>query len=109
MDVPFGKKLRLPFTTVDAAGNPASVDDANPPKIATTLGSVVEVTGSGSSWSALVDPGPVATDMNFDVTGEADADLTADGVKTFSFSLGTHKALAIPGAAGVTLGTPSVE
>lgn len=108
MDVPFGKKLRLPFTSVDAAGVAAPVDDKNPPKIATTLGTVVEVVGSGTEWSALIDPGPVATDMDFDVTGEADADL-GDGEKTFAFSLGTHKALAVPGAAGVTLGTPSVE
>lgn len=108
MDVPFASKLRLPFQTVDSAGKAAPVDDKNPPKVATTLGTVLEVVGSGADWSALVEPGPVATDMDFDVTGEADADL-GDGVKTFAFSLGTHKALAVPGAAGVTLGTPSIE
>lgn len=103
MEVPFGKKLRVPFSFVDANGNAAKVDGV--PTITTTLGTVDEVVPTDAGFSALITPGGVGA---FSVSGEADVDL-GEGVKTLGFSLGDHVALASPEAASVTVGTPSIE
>lgn len=102
-DVPFGKKVRIPFTFLDANSQPAKVDGT--PTISTTFG-IVETTADGSGgFTALVDLGGVGTAS---VSGVADVDLGA-GVKELAFSLGDFNGLASPEAAAVSTGTPIVE
>jgi hypothetical protein len=103
MDVPFGLKLRVPFTFKDANGNDAVIDGQ--PTVTTTNGTVVEVVGSGSAWSAKIAPESVGS---FTVAGTADVDL-GEGVATLAFALGDHLYLASPQANTVVLGTPSTE
>jgi len=102
-DVDFGKKARIPFSFVDAAGAPAKVDGM--PVVATTFGTVVEVVAAGDGFSVLVDLGGVGVAS---VSGSADVDLGA-GVKTLAFSLGDLNGLASPEAAAVAVGTPVME
>lgn len=103
MQVPAGKKLRLPFSFVDASGNAAKVDGV--PEV-TTSGGAVMTTAEGDGFVALVDVagfvGP------FSVSGLADVDL-GEGKKELTFSLGDHEALASPEATAVKVGEPSVE
>jgi len=103
MDVPFGKKLRIPFTFKDANGNEASVDGA--PTVTTTNGVVVEVVGAGAVWSALVAPEGIGS---FTVSGSADVDLGA-GVNPLAFPLGDHLYLASPEASTVEVGATTLE
>jgi hypothetical protein len=103
-DVAFGKRVRIPFTFLDANQQPAKVDGV--PVISTTFGSVVETVADGSGgFSALVDLGGVGTAS---VSGTADVDLGA-GVKELAFTLGDFNGLASPDAAAVSVGTPVVE
>ena len=101
MDVPFGKKLRIPFNFLDAGGAPANVDGT--PGVVSTLGTV-EVSGANDSWAALIDPQAVGP---FSVSVTADADLGA-GVVPLAASLGDHMALASPQASSVNVGTPTI-
>ena len=103
MDVPFGKKLRIPFSFKDANGNDALVDGT--PTVTTTLGTVVEVVAADAGFSALIEPAGVGS---FTVSGEADVDR-GEGVKTLAFSLGDHLALASPEAASVVVGAITTE
>jgi len=102
-DVPFGLKLRIPFSFKDSNGNDALVDGT--PTVTTTLGTVIEVVATDTGFSALIEPAGVGS---FTVSGEADVDRGA-GVKTLAFSLGDHLALASPEAASVVVGTASTE
>lgn len=103
-EVPFGKKVRIPFSFVDANGKPANVDGT--PAVVTTLGTIDEVVADGNGgFSALLNIGAVGTAA---VSGTADADLGA-GVTTLGFSLGDYTGLASPEAAAVQVGTPVVE
>jgi len=102
-DVPFGKKLRIPFVFKDASGKVAKVDGA--PTIATTFGNVIETVQAGDVWSALIDPAGVGSGS---VTGSADVDL-GSGVKQLAFPLGDFTALASPEAAAVEVGTATIE
>jgi len=101
--VDFGKKVRIPFNFVDAAGNAAKVDGV--PLVTTTLGSIVEVVANESGFSALLDIGGVG---EASVAGVADVDL-GEGVKELAFSLGDYLGLASPEASAVTVGTPITE
>ncbi len=103
-DVPFGKKVRVPFSFTDANGQAAKVDGT--PTISTTFGTVVETTDDGAgNFSVLVDLGGVGTAS---VSGVADVDLGA-GVKELAFSLGDFNGLASPEATAVNVGNPSIE
>lgn len=102
-DVAFGKKVRIPFSFVDAAGAAARVDGI--PVISTTLGTVVETVATDSGFSTLIDIGSVGAAT---VSGVADVDL-GEGVKTLAFSLGDYNGMASPEAASVAVGEPSVE
>lgn len=103
MQVPVGRKLRLPFTFVDASGNAAKVDGT--PSV--TAGDFpVTVSPDGDGFAAVVDPaGFVGA---FSVSGTADVDL-GEGVKELTFSLGDHEALASPEATAVKTGEPTLE
>ena len=103
MQVPAGKKLKVPFSFVDASGNVAKVDGT--PSV--TAGDFpVTVAPDGDGFSALVDPaGFVGA---FSVSGTADVDL-GEGVKELTFSLGDHEAMASPEATAVKVGDASVE
>lgn len=101
-DVEFGKKVRVPFSFVDASGAAAKVDGV--PTLSTTFGSVsVEAVDGG--FSALVDLGGVGVAA---VSGVADVDLGA-GVKELAFSLGEFNGLPSPEASAVVVGTPVTE
>jgi hypothetical protein len=103
-EVPFGKKVRIPFSFLDANKQAAKVDGT--PTISTTLGNVLETVEDGSGgFSALVDLGGVGLGT---VTGLADVDLGA-GVKELAFSLGDFVGLESPEATAVNVGTPTVE
>lgn len=101
--VDFGKKVRIPFSFVDSAGNAAKVDGV--PSITTTLGTIVEVVANDGGFSALLDIGGVG---EASVSGVADVDLGA-GVKELAFSLGDFLGLASPEASAVVIGTPTTE
>lgn len=101
-DVDFGKKVRIPFSFVDASGNAAKVDGL--PTVSTTLGEVaVEATDSG--FAAILSIGGVGAAS---VSGWADVDL-GEGVKELAFSLGDFMGLASPEASAVIVGTPVTE
>jgi hypothetical protein len=101
MDVDFGKAAKITFQSIGDDGTPRAVDsEKNPPRVETTLGTVESVTGAGFDWVAIIRPGAVASDIEFEVTGVADSDLT-DGVKELPFSLGKHLAKGPAGASGV--------
>ena len=103
-DVAFGKRVRIPFTFLDANQQPAKVDGL--PTISTTFGTVVETTEDGSgSFTVLVDLGGVGAAS---VSGVADVDLGA-GVKELAFTLGDFNGLASPEAAAVSVGNPVIE
>lgn len=102
-DVPFGKKVRIPFSFVDAQGAAAKVDGV--PAITTTLGTVVETVATDSGFSTLIDIGSVGAAT---VSGVADVDL-GSGVKELAFTLGDYNGLASPEAAAVNVGTPTIE
>lgn len=105
VDVPFGKRVRFPFTFKNAAGAGAKVDGT--PVVTATLGAVVEVVaGAGDGeWSALIDPQGVGEGK---AAGTADVDL-GEGVKPLAFDLGDYKGLASDEASLVEVGTPTVE
>ena len=101
-DVDYGKKVRIPFSFVDANGNAAKVDGL--PTVSTTLGEVmVEATDSG--FAAILNIGGVGAAS---VSGWADVDL-GEGVKELAFSLGDFMGLASPEASAVIVGTPVTE
>lgn len=103
-DVAFGKKVRIPFTFLDANSLAAKVDGV--PTVSTTFGTVVEVVDDGAGgFSALVDLGGVGVAS---VSGVADVDL-GSGVKELAFSLGDFNGLASPEATAVSVGNPVVE
>lgn len=103
-DVAFGKKVRIPFTFLDANSQPAKVDGT--PTISTTFGTVVETTSDGAGgFTTLVDLGGVGSAS---VSGIADVDLGA-GVKELAFSLGDFNGLASPEATAVSVGNPTIE
>lgn len=106
MDVPFGKKLRWPFTVVDKNGKATDKVDGTP-AITTTFGTVVEtVKGAGvGEWSTKIDPGAPGAGS---ISGTLDADL-GDGVETVGFTLGDFTALDSDKAASVVAGAPAVE
>lgn len=103
-EVPFGKKVRIPFSFLDANNRPANVDGT--PQIATTLGTIDEVVSDGAGgFSALLNIGAVGQAA---VSGTADVDLGA-GVNTLAFSLGDFTGLASPEATSVSVGAPTIE
>lgn len=102
-DVPFGKKVRVPFSFLDANNAPAKVDGT--PTVSTTFGTVVETVATADGFAALIDLGGVGLAS---VSGVADVDL-GSGVKELAFSLGEYNGLASPEATAVTVGTPVVE
>lgn len=102
-DVPFGGKVRIPFSFLDANNAPAKVDGT--PAISTTFGTIVETVATADGFSALLDLGGVGLGS---VSGTADVDLGA-GVKELAFSLGEYNGLASPEATAVTVGTPVIE
>jgi hypothetical protein len=101
-DVDYGKKVRIPFSFVDASGNAAKVDGL--PVVSTTLGEVaVEATDSG--FAALLNIGGVGAAS---VSGWADVDL-GEGVKELAFALGDFNGLPSPEASAIVVGTPITE
>ena len=103
-DVPFGKKVRIPFTFLDANSQPAKVDGT--PTVATTFGNVLEtVTDGAGGFSALIDLGGVGSAS---ISGTADVDL-GSGVKELAFALGDFNGLASPEATAVSVGNPVIE
>ena len=103
LDIPFGKKVRIPFSFLDANNAPAKVDGT--PTISTTFGTIVETTQTADGFTVLLDLGGVGLGS---VSGTADVDL-GSGVKELAFSLGEYNGLASPEATAVTVGTPVVE
>ena len=101
-DVDFGKKVRIPFSFVDANGNAAKVDGM--PAVSTTLGEVA-VEAAESGFVAILNIGGVGAAS---VSGWADVDL-GEGVKELAFSLGDFMGLASPEASAVIVGTPVTE
>ena len=102
-DVPFGLKVRVPFSFTDANGQAAKVDGV--PNVSTTFGEVVEVVATDAGFSALIDLGGVGTAS---VSGSADVDL-GSGVTELAFSLGDFNGMASPEATAVNVGTPTSE
>jgi len=98
-DVDFGKRVRIPFSFVDASGNAAKVDGL--PTVSTTLGEVA-VEAAESGFVAELNIGGVGAAS---VSGLADVDL-GEGVKELAFSLGDFNGLASPEASAVVVGTP---
>ena len=104
MQVPAQSKLRLAFSFIDAAGNAAKVDGT--PVVTSSAGTVLEVVGKDSDFSALIDAaGFVGA---FSLSGVADVDL-GEGKKELTFSLGDHEALASPEATAVKVGDATLE
>jgi len=101
-DVDYGKKVRIPFSFVDANGNAAKVDGM--PTVSTTLGEVA-VEAAESGFVAILNIGGVGAAS---VSGWADVDL-GEGVKELAFSLGDFMGLASPEASAVIVGTPVTE
>lgn len=103
MQVPFTKRLSIPFSFVDSSGNAAKVDGT--PDVSSTAGTVT-VTQTPDGFTATIDPAGFVG--SFTVSGTADADL-GEGVKALAFSLGDHEALASPEAAAVKVGDAVIE
>lgn len=104
-DVPFGKKIRYPYTFKTTSGGAATVDGT--PAVAATLGVVVETVAGANpgEWSTLIDPQGVG---DGEATGTADVDL-GSGVKELAFKLGSYKGLESPEATLVEVGQPTIE
>jgi hypothetical protein len=103
MQVPAGKRLKIPFSFVDASGNVAKVDGT--PEV-TSPNLAVTTTAEGDGFVSVIDTtGFVGA---FSISGLADVDL-GEGKKELTFSLGDHEAMASPEATAVKVGDASVE